>query len=98
MRIMNSRDFQELKTLEKVHHVLGNGEEIMSRIYLYYHIKLYSVDGFFVEIWYRQAASKIDYVEVVDIDEIFLRYKKEIDISDLYQKKLIRFKCKAPKI
>jgi hypothetical protein len=83
---MDSREFQELKTLEKVQYVLGKGEEVMSRIYMYYHIKLYSVDSFFVEIWYRQSASKIDYVEVVDIDDVFLNYKKEIDISDLYQK------------
>ena len=83
---MNEQKFQEMKMLEKVQYVLGNGEEIMSRIYMYYHIKLYSVDNFFVEIWYRQAAAKIDYVEVVDLDDVFLNYKNEIDISDLYQK------------
>lgn len=83
---MDLREFQELKTLEKVQYVLGRGEEVMSRIYMYYHIKLYSVDSFFVEIWYRQSAAKIDYVEIVDFDDVFLNYKHEIDISDLYQK------------
>ncbi|MFO8054249.1 MAG: hypothetical protein R6U19_03695 [Bacteroidales bacterium] len=75
-----------MKILEKVQYVLEHGEEIMDRVYMYYCIKLYSVDNFFVEIWYRQSAAKIDYVEVVDLDEVFLNYRNEIDISDLYQK------------
>ncbi len=72
--------------LERVQHVLEHGQEIMSRVYMYYNIKLYSVDNFFVEIWYRQSAAKIDYVEVVDFDDVFLNYRNVIDISDLYQK------------
>lgn len=83
---MKEQEFQEMEMLEKVQYVLEYGEEIMSRIYMYYQIKLYSVNNFFVEIWYRQSAAKIDYVEVVGLDDAFLNYKNEIDISDLYQK------------
>lgn len=83
---MRADRFQQMKTLEKVQHVLTNGDDVMSRIYLYYNIKLYVVDNFFVEIWYRQMASRIDYVKMVDVDDVFLNYKNEIDISDLYQK------------
>lgn len=83
---MNKRRFQEMKMLEKVQYVLEHGEEVMSRVYMYYNIKLYSVDNFFVEIWYRQSAAKIDYVEMIDMNDVFLNYKNAIDISDLYQK------------
>ncbi|MFO8087243.1 MAG: hypothetical protein R6T91_05465 [Bacteroidales bacterium] len=83
---MRAEQFHKMQMLEKVQHVLTNGVDVMSRIYMYYHIKLYVVDGFFVEIWYRQMASRIDYVEIVGVDDVFLNYKEKIDISDLYQK------------
>lgn len=83
---MTVQQFQEMKTLEKIQYMLERGEEVMSRVYLFYNIRLYAVGNFFVEIWYRQIAGKIDYVEVVDFEHVFLNYKKEIDISDLYQK------------
>jgi len=83
---MTKQGFEEMKMLEKVQTVLEYGEEIMTRTYMYYTIKLYAVTNFFVEIWYRQYASKIDNVKTVDISEVFLNYKDHIDISDLYQK------------
>lgn len=74
-----------MELLEKVQTVLEHGQEVMTRVYMYYGIKLYAVGNFFVEIWYRQYASKIDHVKTVEVEDVFLNYKDHIDISDLYQ-------------
>ena len=70
---------------EKVTTVLGRGIELLERIYVYYIIKLYKLDDLFVEIWYKQTTSRIDKVELVELDDVVHLYESQINISDLYR-------------
>lgn len=70
---------------EKVTTVLGQGIELLERIYVYYIIKLYKLDDLFVEIWYKQTTIRIDKVELVELDDVIHLYESQINISDLFQ-------------
>jgi hypothetical protein len=58
---------------------------MMFRIYMFYTVKLFRLNDFFVEIWYSQMSNKIDKVLVVDLDDVIHLYEKNIDISDLFK-------------
>ena len=82
---MSKNEFLSLPRTEQVHHVIKDGEELMSRIFAYYNIKLFKYSDFFVEIWYQQLSNTIDKVEVTDEDDVLHLYDKKIDISDLFR-------------
>ncbi|MDY0152863.1 MAG: hypothetical protein RBS43_11365 [Candidatus Cloacimonas sp.] len=65
--------------------MMKSGQELMSRIFAYYNIKLFKYADFFVEIWYQQVSNTIDKVVVVDDDDVLHLYDKKIDISDLFR-------------
>lgn len=77
-------DFSKLPVEEQVTTILGHGNELMERIYIYYVVKLYSLDNFFVEIWYQQFTNRIDRVLVVDMNDILHLYESQINITDLF--------------
>lgn len=70
---------------EQLTTVLGQGTELLERIYIYYVIKLYKLDNLFIEIWYKQTTSRIDKLDVVDLDDVIHLYESQINISDLFQ-------------
>ena len=82
--MISFHQFNNMRVDEKVTTVLGQGTELLERIYVYYIIKLYKLDELFVEIWYKQTTNRIDKVEVVDLDEVVHLYESQINISDLY--------------
>ena len=70
---------------EQITTVLGQGMELLDRIYVFYTIKLYKLDELFIEIWYKQTTSRIDKVIVVDLDNVVHLYESQINISDLFR-------------
>lgn len=60
-----------------------HGQHVLSRIYLFYNVHLYSYSGFYTEIWYRQADNKIDRVIVLDPSDVVDLYDTQIGISDI---------------
>jgi len=80
---MTESEFAHLSLKEKVHIIYDSGNEIASRRFLYFNIKLYSVMDFFAEVWYAPAGNRIERVEALTVDEILVLYKKEFDISGL---------------
>jgi hypothetical protein len=66
--------------------VIEDGTEVLNRIFLFYVIRLYSIDDFYVEVWYKTSSNKIDRVESIEIDDVFHLYEKSIDIEDLFKK------------
>ncbi len=82
---MTLSEFSELKLDDKVYKVFEHGQEIMSRQFLYYDIKLYSFYDFYVELWYVPSVNKIDRVDAIDMDEVLRLYKHEFDISGLFK-------------
>ena len=78
--MISRTEFQLIDNVEKMALLFDQGREVMSRIYMYYNIKLYSLNDFFVEVWYRQSSNTVDKIEVADMDRVFHLYEKSIDI------------------
>jgi len=83
---MTRTQFSELTLNERIELVIENGTEILNRIFLFYVIRLYSIDDFCVEVWYKTSTNKIDRVEPVQIEDVFHLYERSIDIEDLFKK------------
>lgn len=83
---MTRTQFSELNINEKIELVIDSGTEILNRIFLFYIIRLYSIEDFYVEVWYKTSTNKIDRVEPVFIEDVFHLYEKSIDIEDLFKK------------
>lgn len=82
---MTIDEFMSRPANERANLIQRDGRELMDRIYIFYHIKLFSFSGFFVEIWFLQTSGRIDKVLVVELDDVLHLYEKNIDISDLYK-------------
>lgn len=82
---MTSDQFLQLPIEERVTLTLNEGAELLERIYMYFVIKLYTIEGLYVEIWYQQLSKKIDKVELVELDEVVHLYEGQINISDLFR-------------
>ena len=83
---MTRTQFSELTINEKIELVIDNGTEILNRIFLFYVIRLYSIEDFYVEVWYKTSTNKIDRVEPVQIEDVFHLYERNIDIEDIFRK------------
>lgn len=83
---MTRTQFSELTINEKIELVIDDGTEILNRIFLFYVIRLYSIEDFYVEVWYKTSTNKIDRVEPVQIEDVFHLYERNIDIEDLFRK------------
>ena len=53
---MTRTQFSELTINEKIELVIESGTEILNRIFLFYVIRLYSVEDFYVEVWFEARA------------------------------------------
>ncbi|MDY0101809.1 MAG: hypothetical protein RBS07_02665 [Lentimicrobium sp.] len=83
--MITDQQFIKMPVEEQVTTVLGRGVELLDRIYIYYIVKLYKLDDLFVEIWYKQTTSRIDKVELVQMDDVIHLYERHINISDLFR-------------
>ncbi len=83
--MITDEQFIKMPVEEQVTTVLGRGVELLDRIYIYYIVKLYKLDDLFVEIWYKQTTSRIDKVELVQLDDVIHLYERQINISDLFR-------------
>lgn len=84
---MTKTQFTELKLNDKIELVIEQGTELLNRVFLFYIIRLYNIDEFYVEVWYKTTSNKIDRIEPVDIDDVFHLYERSIDIEDLFEKR-----------
>ncbi|MFO7977871.1 MAG: hypothetical protein R6U64_04365 [Bacteroidales bacterium] len=80
---MTKSEFHQLPVKEKVYLIFEYGQEITSRQFLYFNIKLYHVYNFFAEVWYIPSGNKIEKVEPLNLDEVLHLYKNYFDISEL---------------
>lgn len=83
--MITADEFNRMSIEERVTTILGQGTELLERIYVYYVIKLYSLNDFQVEIWYQQTTNRIDRVNVVVLEDVIHLYENQINISDLFQ-------------
>jgi hypothetical protein len=75
--------FQNLKGVEQMEVLFEHGRETLSRIFLFYNIKLYILYDFFVEVWYQQSSHHIDRIQVLKEGDVLDIYEKEIRLEGL---------------
>lgn len=83
--MLTAEKFKKLQMEEQVTTLLGQGQELLERIYIYYVVKLYFLEDFYVEIWYQQTTNRIDKLTVVQLDDVIHLYESQINISDLFK-------------
>lgn len=82
---MQPYEFTKSSLKERIYLVFEHGNEIATRQFLYFNIKLYTLFGFFAEVWYIPHSNKIEKAELLSTDEILHLYKNEFDISELFE-------------
>ncbi len=80
---MKKKDFERAPLKEKVYKVFEGGKAITDRRFLYFQIRLFALNDFFVEVWYVPSTNKIDRVETLGINEVLAVYDSRFDISQL---------------
>jgi len=80
---MNCDDFRKLTIFRQVELLFDKGQHVLSRIYLFYNVHLYSLSGFYAEIWYRQADNKIERVIILDQADVLDLYDKQIGLGEI---------------
>jgi len=82
---MTEKEFNKLKMQDQLMTVFDSGEEVASRQYAVYNIKLYSVFDFYIEIWYIKNENKVDRIHIVDTEKVSRLYSSAIDITDIFK-------------
>jgi len=80
---VKSDDFRKLTIFRQVELLFEKGRHVLSRIYLFYNVHLYTLSGFYAEIWYRQADNKIERVVILDETAVLDLYDNQIGLSDV---------------
>lgn len=80
---MKSDDFRKLTIFRQVEMLFDEGHHVLSRIYLFYNVHLYTLSGFYAEIWFRQADNKIERVILLDETDVLDLYDNQIGLSDI---------------
>jgi hypothetical protein len=75
--------FLKLKGVEQMEVLFEHGKVTLSRIYLFYNIRLYVLFDFFVEVWYQQSSNHIDRIQVLKEEDVLDIYEKEINLEGL---------------
>jgi hypothetical protein len=82
--MMTPDQFRKLTSLQQIELLFDEGRELMSRVFVFYNIRLYAFNDFFIEVWYRQTTNKIDRIIVLGIESVIDIYENQIKLSDLY--------------
>lgn len=82
---MTRQEFDDMIPAQRLELLLLQGTELMSRIYIYFIVKLYFFDGVYAEVWYVQTSNKVHQVMSVELDDVVHLYEKNIDIDDLFR-------------
>jgi len=80
---VKSEEFRKLTIFRQVELLFERGQHVMSRVYLFYNVHLYTLAGFYAEIWYRQADNKIERVILLDESDVLDLYDNQIGLSDI---------------
>ncbi len=68
---------------EKGGFLFSEGSYIAVRDYYNYKVQLYSLNGFYVEVWYNPVTNSIDKIESLKSEKTLKLYLSDIDIMKL---------------
>lgn len=80
---MKIEDFSKLPKNEQVYKLFNEGKEVFVRKQSQRIVKLFLIEDLFVEIWYCSQKNIIENIIVVDEEDFFNLYGKEINIKEL---------------
>jgi hypothetical protein len=80
---VKSDEFCKLTIFRQVELLFEKGQPVLSRIYMFYNVHLYTLAGFYAEIWYRQADNKIERVIILDESDVLDLYDNQISLSEI---------------
>ena len=66
--------FQNLKLKQKYNYLREQGKYVASRSFGSFEVHLYSVAGFYAEVWLRVAFQQLAWIETVTVDQVQERY------------------------
>jgi hypothetical protein len=81
---MTQEQFRRLTSIQQVELIFDQGNEIGSRIYIFYNIRLFLLFDFFVEIWYIQTTNRIDRIVILSITDVLDIYERDIQLGKLF--------------
>ncbi|MBN1651107.1 MAG: hypothetical protein JW857_07255 [Bacteroidales bacterium] len=82
---MNQKEaFQELSIIQKMVLIMDKGYTLLARKEGPLSIKLFELNGFFVEVRYHLIDNKIISVEMVSLDDVTDDYLDNIHIENIY--------------
>ncbi|MGK7396212.1 MAG: hypothetical protein ACNS62_16665 [Candidatus Cyclobacteriaceae bacterium M3_2C_046] len=77
---MNPNCFRNLSLSSKSNFLWSEGEHILSRIADGYYIKLYTIYGFYVEVYYKPPEMQIERISVLDSRKALDNYTDHIQL------------------
>jgi hypothetical protein len=80
---MTQLQFKELELSERMEVINQNGLFASQRSYYNHDINLYTLFGFFVEVWYANFENRISKIQIVQRPLVDKFYLEKIDISSL---------------
>lgn len=83
--MLRKEDFQSLNAEQQLQLLFESGNELLTRGYRYYNIKLFVLSGFFVEVWYHQKNNTVDKILLPDTDDVITLYENQIDINTIFR-------------
>jgi hypothetical protein len=81
---MNERQFKEFSLTHRMDIINLNGKYVGNRTYYQQKINLYTIYGFFVEVFYSPVENEITKIQVANRDLVELHYSKNLDITLLF--------------
>jgi hypothetical protein len=76
-------NFNNLSLNQKSSFLFPDGTYIAVRDYYNYKVQLYSLWGFYVEVWYHPKMNSIDKIEALNDEKSLKLYLSDIEIEDL---------------
>lgn len=77
---MTKEDFRRLKLKARYQIVQEKGNYLAARTHGGFQIKLYDLFGYYVEVWKPMGINIIQWIEVVNRDEIIDSYLEDLEI------------------
>lgn len=79
--MLTKTEFNRLKLAERYELLTEEGRFVASRFFEGFNVHLFTLFGFYVEMWQRISISNVVYIEVVNNDETLKLYLGNIDLK-----------------
>jgi len=80
-KVLKEEEFRRLKLRERYKVLTEKGTFLANRVHAGFQCRLYDLFGFYVEVWRPAGINVIQWIEVVNRDEIIDSYLENFDID-----------------